>query len=76
MNIYTLIGLIILVVILGHFFNLGPAIEQFANRLADIPTFDEKGDNPALFDLAVRLAYLIAVVGVIRLLMRRKRDDE
>ena len=77
MNIYAIIAVILLIIILGHFFNLGPAIEQFALRMADIPSFDNKGDSPALFDLAVRLAYLIAIVGIIKVIMpSRKKDDQ
>lgn len=75
MNMYGIIALILLIIILGHFFSLGPAIEQFANRIADIPLFDNKGSNPALFDLAVRLAYLIAIVGVIKLILTGRKDD-
>ena len=76
MNIYSMIALILLIIILGHFFELGPAIKQFAMRIADIPPFDEKGDSPALFDLAIRLAYLIAIVGLIKVIFSRRKDSE
>lgn len=76
MNMYDIIAIIIGIILLGHFFNLGPAIEQFANRLADIPPFTDKGTNPAIFDLAVRLAYMIAFVGIIRLLVSRRKDED
>ncbi len=75
MNMYGIIGLTIAIILLGHFFNLGPAVTQFFTRLSDIPEFSNKGTNPAIFDLAVRMAYLIAIVGIITVLVRR-RDDE
>ena len=76
MNIYSVIALLVLIVVVGHFFNLGPAIQEFATKLADIPSFDDKGSNPALFDLAVRFAYLIALVGVIKVIWSGRMKDE
>lgn len=76
MNMYQIIAFILLIIIVGNFFNLGPAIEQMATRLADIPSFEEKGDNPALFDLAVRMAYLIALVGIIKIIFSNWKSDE
>lgn len=75
MNMYGVIALMIAVIVLGHFFELGPAINQFVTRLADIPPFSSKGNNPALFELAVRMAYLITIVGIITVLVRRHNDD-
>ena len=76
MNIYSIIALLFFILAVGHFFHLGPAIEQFANKLVDIPKFEDKGSNPALFDLAIRLAYLIAIVGIFRILFRGRGDSE
>ena len=76
MNIYSIIALLFFILAVGHFFHLGPAIEQFANRLVDIPRFEDKGSNPALFDLAIRLAYLIALVGIFRILFNRRDGSE
>lgn len=76
MNIYSIIALLFFILAVGHFFHLGPAIEHFANKLVDIPSFQDKGSNPALFDLAVRLAYLIAIVGIFRILFNRHGGSE
>jgi len=76
MNMYGIIALMILIIVLGHFFQLQPAIQQFVQRLADIPPFTNRGSNPAIFDLAVRLAYLIAIVGIITVLVRGRKKDE
>ena len=76
--LYKIIGLTIAIIVLAHFFELEDAIKTFVERLADIPTFTNKGSNPALFDLAVRLAYLIALVGIAKLIInaRQSRDDD
>jgi hypothetical protein len=75
MNIYSVIGLILMVIVLGHFFELGPAIQKFAMGIADIPSFDGM-ERSSLFDLAVRLAYLIAIVGIIRVIWSNRKQDE
>ena len=74
MNAYGMIAIGIVIILLGHFFNLVPAVEQLVSRLADIPTFEDTGDRPA-FNLAVRLAYLIALVGIIKILFSRGERD-
>ena len=76
MNIYGMVALLILILAVGEFFHLGPAIEQFANKIADIPSFEDKGSNPALYDLAVRMIYLISILGVFRIIFNRPKDGE
>lgn len=76
MNLYGLIGFLILAIVFASFFDLGPAIQKAIIRIADIPPLDDKGDNPAAYNFAVRLAYLIALVGIIKIIFSgRKRDD-
>jgi len=77
MNIYGLVVFFLFVLLSVHVLDLKPHIQQLAQRLVDIPTFTSKGTNPAIFDLGVRLAYLIALVGIIKLLVTRgKKNDE
>ena len=76
MNMYNLIALLVAVIVASAYFDLAPPIHQMFERMADIPEFTSKGNKPHLFDLAVRLAYLIALVGIIKLVLRRRRDDE
>jgi hypothetical protein len=76
MNGYALILFFILVLLGIHVLDLKPHIQQLAQRLVDIPTFTSKGSSPAIFDLAVRLAYLIALVAVVKMLVMRRGSDE
>jgi len=66
MNLYQIIGFMIVAIILGQLFHIGPAIEQLANGIANIPLFDDKGDKPFIFDLAVRMVYLITLVAIVK----------
>ncbi len=75
MNLYGVIALIFLLVVLGFSFDLAPAFKQFAQGIADIPKFTHTGRNPALYAFAIRLAYLIAIIGVLKIIFRRKGDD-
>ena len=75
MNIYSVIALMILIIVVAHTLDIVPAIQQLAYRLAEIPQFTNKGDRPALFDLAVRLAYLLVFVAVIKIIFSRNRDE-
>ena len=76
--LYKILGVTIAIIVLAHFFNVAPAVQTFVERIADIPLFANKGDSPAIFDLAVRLAYLIAIIGALRLVLARPKapDDE
>lgn len=77
MNIYALVGLGILVLVVAHGLNLVPAVQQLANNLAAIPQLDPAATNrPALYSLAIHMMWLIAIIGVIRVVTRGKRDDE
>ncbi len=75
MNAYGLIAVILVSMIFIFFLGLEQQIQQGLWRLVDIPAFSSKGNSPHLFDLGVRLAYLIAIVGILRLLLRKRRDD-
>ena len=75
MNAYAAIAFLVTIIASALFFELGPAIQQFAGRIADVPQFTDKGSKPHLFDLAVRLAYLITIVGIAKILLTRKKDD-
>ena len=76
MNLYKVLAIILLVIILGNYFNIAPSIEMFFSRISDIPKFEEKGSNPALYNLVVRLAYLIAILGALKLFFIGSRDDD
>ena len=75
MNLYGVIALISLIVVLGFAFDLAPAIKQFADRIADIPEFTNKGRSPAVLDFAVRCLYILAIVAIIKIIFRRRGDD-
>ncbi len=75
MNIYSVIAVMILIIVVGHTFDIVPAIQRLANRLADVPTFTDKGSRPEMFDLAVRLAYLITFIAALKVIFWRKKDD-
>jgi hypothetical protein len=75
-NRYGIIVFFLALLLSIHVLDLKPHIQQLAQRIVDIPLLTHKGTNPAMFDLAVRLAYLIAIVGIISLLVRRRSNDD
>jgi len=76
MNGYQIIVFFLALLLCVHVLDLKPHIQQLAARIVDVPLLTHKGSNPAIFDFAVRLAYLIAIVGVISLLVRRRSNDD
>ena len=75
MNIYGLCAIILVSLIFIFALGLEPQIQQAFQRLVDIPPFTSKGNSPHLFDLGIRLAYLIAIVGIVKMFLRRRHDD-
>ena len=78
MNGYTIIIIALLFIIVAAIYDLEPAIKEIFYTIADMPKLDARhfrGD-PAVFAVAVRAMYLIALVGIIKLLVNRKKDDE
>lgn len=73
---YGLIGLLIVSLVLILALDLTPAIQQLVQRLVDIPPLTHKSSNPAIFDLAVRLAYLIVFVAVVKIILGRRSDRD
>ena len=75
MNLYGVIALIVTIIIFAHVFDAVEPIREFIYRITDIPVMDDYGNKPHLFHLAVRLAYLIVIVAVIKVLLTRNRDE-
>lgn len=71
MNIYRLTALIVALVVFVHVFGAQEAMTEFMNRLFDIPEFTSFGSNEPIFKLVVRAVYLITLVGIIKLLVKR-----
>lgn len=76
MNLYGVIALLMLLMVIGFAFDLAPAITRFVDRLLDIPKFTHTSRNPALYELAIRMIYLITLVAIVKLVLNRKRDDD
>ena len=76
MNGYRIIVMALLFLIVASIYDLGPAIKQLAYTITDLPKFDSSHvSEPGVFSVAVRAMYLIALVGIIKLLVSRKRDE-
>lgn len=76
MNVYGLIAFFLLTLIAISFLDLKPHIQQLAQRIVDIPALTQKGSSPHLFDLAVRLVYLIVIVAIVKILLSRKSGND
>ena len=77
MNGYTIIILALAFIIVASIYDLGPAIHQLVSTITDLPRIDTRHvRQPAVFSVAVRAMYLIALVGIIKVLVSRKKDDE
>lgn len=76
MNGYKIIITVLLFIIVVSIYDLGPAIKQVVYTIADLPKIDTRHvREPAVFSVAVRAIYLIALLGVIKLLVSRKKDE-
>ena len=75
MRITSAIGLIIFLVAFDALFDVAGSVGAIVARFADIPEITHRTDNPAV-ELGVRLAYLIALVAVVKLLVQRDKADE
>ncbi len=75
MNGYVLALLILLGIIVAHIYDLEPAIQEFVGAIADVPKFRHASGPTALYILAVRMIYLITLVGIIRLLILGGRKN-
>jgi len=75
MSIYCVIALALVAIIFTAVFGLEPAVQKIANGIADALSFADKGSKPHLFDLAVLLALLIALVGIVKVLVTRRGND-
>lgn len=77
MSGYTIILIVLLFIIVASIYDLEPAIKQLAYTIADLPRIDSRYvRHPAVFSMAVRAMYLIALVGIIKVLVSRKKDNE
>jgi len=75
MNFYGVIALIFAIIIFAHVFHAVEPISQFIQRISDVPVVDEYGNSPHIFKLAIRLAYLIVIVAVVKMFLTRKTDE-
>ncbi len=76
MNAYKLIVIALLFLIISSVYNLGPAIKQFVYTILNLPNVDTGHvRDPAVFSVAVRALYLIALVAIVKLLISRKKDE-
>ena len=57
-------------------FDVAGSVGAIFARFADKPEITHHTDNPALLELAIRFAYLIALVAVVKLLVQRDKADE
>ena len=77
MNAYTILAVGLVFIIVASIYDLGPAIHQLVYTITDLPRIDTRHvRQPALFSLALRAVYLIALVGIIKILVSRKKEDE
>ncbi len=74
MNIYGVIALVFSIVILAHVFGAIEPIRNLIESMADVPLFENYRGDQNSFVLAVRLAYLIVLVALVKLLFSRKED--
>jgi hypothetical protein len=74
MSGYKIIIIVVLVVIVASIYDLEPAIKQLVYTITDLPEFDVSDvKEPEVFSLAVRAMYLIALIGIIKLLVSGKK---
>lgn len=84
MNAYGIVALGLLFIFAVFAFDLVPAIQAMVHamvtamqRLAQIPSIDtSQTDSPALMQFAVRGLYIIAALGLVRLLLWRRTDSD
>lgn len=72
MNIYRIIAVLLMVIFLAEYFDIAESIKAFLEAVLDIPKLMPSGSNDGMFQLAVRLCYLIALLGALKLMLRRQ----
>lgn len=76
MNGYKIIVIVLLTIIVASIYDLKPAIQHLVYTISDLPGIDPRHvRQPAVFSVAVRAMYLIALVGIIKLLVTRNRKN-
>ena len=74
MNGYKIIMISVLVIIVASIYDLEPAVRQLVYTITDLPELDASHvKEPAVFSFAVRAMYLIALVGIIKLLVSGRK---
>ena len=76
MNAYKMIVIALLFIMVVSIYHLGPVITQCSHKIGDLPEINPyQTRDPAVFSIAVRAMYLIALVGIIKLLISKKKDE-
>jgi len=75
MNGYGIIIIVALFIIFSGMYELEPAINKFFFTMSKIPDLNSgHARNPVAFSLAVRGMYLIAIIAIAKLFVRRNKD--
>ena len=74
MNIYGVIALVFSIIILAHVFEAVEPIRNLIQSISDVPLFEHYRSDSDSFVLAVRLAYLIVLVAICKLIFTKKED--
>lgn len=76
MNLYGLVAIFFLSILFIHYLGIQPSIKSMFEGLADIFSFEHRGNSPMAFDLGIFLGLLIFIAGIMRIIFQGKRDDE
>ena len=76
MNGYGIIALIASIIILAHIFNAVEPISLFIKNITDIPAIDDYGRNPSLYKLCIRLAYIVFIIAILKMILLRKSEND
>lgn len=76
MNIYGVIAFIVTIIIFADVFNAVEPISAFIRNITNIPELGDFGQNSGLYKLGIRLAYLIVVVSVIKMVFTKSGNKE
>jgi len=72
MNGYGIIVIVALFMIFTGLYDLGPAVKNFFLSIFDVPGLNAgRANDPVAYSFVIRITYLIAIIAILKLLIRR-----
>ncbi len=75
MNLYGIIGLILLILICGEYFHLVEPVQRIANGISNLFAFQSQRNTSPILNFGYVMMIYISIVGIIRMIIRNSKGD-